>query len=110
LWIGLRVRNQIRALMTSLLLVVGWCILPLVGSGYLVETGLLPSDWNEPLRFISPITVISTAEALGRKAAEPSVTSEMVVMVFFQLGLAAAFMWKVRRLCLTNADQYLGRI
>src|ERR1017187_3667678 len=110
LWIGLRVRNQIRALMTSLLLVVGWCILPLVGSDYLVETGLLSSDWNEPLRFISPITVISTAEALGRKAADPAVTRDMVVMVFIQLGLAAALMWKVRRLCLTNADRYLGRV
>lgn len=110
LWIGLRVRNQIRALMTSLLLVVAWCILPLAGAGYLVETGLLPAGWDELLRFISPVTVISTAEALGRKAAEPAVTSDMVVMAFIQLAMAGVLMWGARWLCLANADRQLGRI
>ncbi len=108
-WIGLRIRNQIRALMTALLLVVAWCIIPPVAASYLAETGLLPPEWNEPLRFTSPVTVIGTAEALGKTADNP-VTSDMVVMVFVQLGLAAALMWWVRRLCLTNADRYLGRI
>ncbi len=109
-WIGLRVRNQIRALMTSLLLVVAWCLLPLFASGYLVETGLLPSEWSQALRFASPMTVISTAEAIGRTAANSVVTPDMIVMAFIQLGLAAALMGWVRRKCLTNADRYLGRI
>jgi hypothetical protein len=109
-WIGLRVRNQIRALMTSLLLVVAWCIIPLFASGYLVETGLLPSEWNQPLRFVSPMTIIGMAEAIGRRAANPAVTPDMIIMAFVQLGLAAALMWWVRRRCLTNADRYLGRI
>jgi ABC-type transport system involved in multi-copper enzyme maturation permease subunit len=109
-WIGLRVRNQIRALMTSLLLVVAWCIIPLVAAGYLFQTGLLPTEWNDALRFVSPVTIIVTAEALGKTASDISVTSDMVVMAFVQLGLAAALMWWVRRLCLTNADRYLGRI
>jgi hypothetical protein len=108
-WIGLRIRNQIRALMTSLLLVVAWCIIPLVAVSYLVQTGLLPPEWNEPLRFVSPVTVIGAAEALGKTTDNP-VTSDMVVMAFVQLGLAAALKWWVRRLCLTNADRYLGRI
>lgn len=109
-WIGLRVRNQIRALMTSLLLVVAWCLLPLFASGYLVETGLLPAEWNQPMRFASPMTIIGTAEAIGRRAADPAVAPEMIVMAFIQLGLAAALMGWVRRRCLTNADRYLGRI
>ena len=111
LWIGLRVRHQIRALMTSLLLVAAWCLLPLYAAGYLVETGLLPVEWSEPLRFISPISVISTAEALGRKATDPAaVTQDMVVLAFIQLGLAAGLLGWFRRLCLTNADRYLGRV
>jgi hypothetical protein len=110
LWIGLRVRNQVRALMTSLLLMAGWCFLPLAGSGYLVQTGLMPLEWNEPLRFISPVTVISITEALGRRAAEPAVTSDMVVMACIQLGLAAALMLWIRRRCLTDADRHLGRV
>jgi chromate transport protein ChrA len=108
-WIGLRIRNQIRALMTALLLVVVWCIIPLVASSYLAETGLMPTQWSEPLRFVSPVTVIGAAEALGKTADNP-VTSDMVVLAFVQLGLAAALTWWVRRLCLTNADRYLGRV
>ena len=108
-WIGLRIRNQIRALMTALLLVVVWCIIPLVASSYLAETGLMPTQWSEPLRFVSPVTVIGAAEALGKTSDNP-VTSDMVVMAFVQLGLAAALTWWVRRLCLTNADRYLGRV
>jgi hypothetical protein len=109
-WIGLRIRNQIRALMTSLVLVVAWCIIPLAASSYLVQTGLLPTEWNEPLRFVSPVTVIGAAEMLGKTGSDTPVTSNMVVMALVQLGLAAALMWRVRRLCLTNADRYLGRI
>src|SRR5581483_1692483 len=37
LLIGFRIRNQIRALMTSFLLVVAWCIIPIVLSDYLTE-------------------------------------------------------------------------
>ena len=110
-WIGLRIRNQIRALMTSLLLVVAWCIIPLVASSYLFQTGLLFTEWNEQLlRFVSPVTVIHTAEALGKAASDVPVTPDLVVMAFVQLGLAAALTRWVRRLCLTNADRYLGRI
>ena len=95
--------------MTSLLLVVAWCIIPLAASSYLVQTGLTPPGWDEPLRFISPVAVIGTAEVLGKTADSPE-TSAMVAMAFVQLGLAAALMGWVRRLCLTNADRNLGRI
>jgi ABC-type transport system involved in multi-copper enzyme maturation permease subunit len=110
LWIGLRVRNQMRALMTSLLLVVAWCVIPLAAASYLVQTGLLPGDMVEPFRFISPVTVIGTAEAVGKTAAVTPVQQDMIVMAFFQLGIAAALMWWFRRSCLTKADRYLGRV
>jgi ABC-type transport system involved in multi-copper enzyme maturation permease subunit len=110
LWIGLRIRNQIRALMTSLLVVVGWCVLPLVASSYLVETGLLPEGLNEPLRFVSPVIVISTAEGIGWRATSLAVTSDLAVMALIQIGLAAVLMRTVRTICLTHADRYLGRI
>jgi ABC-type transport system involved in multi-copper enzyme maturation permease subunit len=109
-WIGLRILNQIRALMTSLLLAVAWCILPVAGSGYLAETGLLPPEWSETLHFLSPITVIRTAEAIGRQAANPAVTAGTITLAFLHLGLAAALMWKVRQICLTTADRHLGRV
>ena len=110
LWIGLRIRNQVRALMTLLVLMVAWCILPLAAAGYLVETGLWPAQWKEPLRFISPITVIHTTESLGRNATEAGVSPDMVVMACAQLAVAALLIWGIRRSCLANADRHLGRI
>jgi hypothetical protein len=110
LLIGLCIRNQIRALMTSLLLVAAWCFLPPVISSYLMETGLLPMSWNDSLRFISPMTVISMVETFGRKSDASAVTPDLISLVFIQLGIAALFMWVMRWLCLKNADRYLGRI
>jgi ABC-type transport system involved in multi-copper enzyme maturation permease subunit len=108
-WIGLRIRSQVRALMTSLLLVVAWCVIPLAASGYLAQTGLLSADGSDLLRFVSPVTVIGTAEELGRTASDSAMTSDSVVMAFIQLGFAAVLRWWIRRLCLTGADRYLGR-
>lgn len=108
-WLGLRIRNQIRALMTSLLLVVAWCVIPIVASGYLVETGLLPPQWEQLLRYVSPVTVIGTAEAIGRSG-DGAATSNMITMAFIALGIATAVLLAVRQRCLTNSDRYLGRI
>jgi len=110
LWIGLRIRNQVRALMTSLLIVVAWCVVPLFVSSYLVETGLLREVWNEPLRFVSPTAVIGVTEAIGRRTSGAPVTNDLIILAFIQLGLAALLMWIFRRICLRNADRYLGRV
>lgn len=110
LWIGLCIRNQIRALMTSLLVVAAWCFLPPAISGYLTETGLLPMSWSDSLRFVSPMTVIRTVEIFGRKSEISAVAPDLVSLVFIQLGIAALLMWSLRRFCLNNADRYLGRI
>ena len=109
-WLGLRIRNQIRALMTSLLTVVAWCVLPLLGASYLDQTGLWPGGGSEILRFVSPITVISTAEALGKASLETPVPSGILVAAFTHLGFAAMVMWIARRVYLTRADNYLGRV
>ncbi|HEX9048851.1 MAG TPA: hypothetical protein VF988_17635, partial [Verrucomicrobiae bacterium] len=110
LWIGLRIRSQMRALMTALLLSVAWCVVPLFGSRYLIETGLLDEGWGEPIRFISPITVIGAVEDIGRSNAQVPETSEMIITAVIHLAFAALLLWLARRVCLRNADHYLGRI
>jgi hypothetical protein len=110
LWIGLRIRSQIRALMTSLLVVVAWCVLPLVASSFLVQTRLLAAGLNEWLRFLSPVTVIGTAEAIGRAGSGVGMTPNATAMAFTQIGLAAVLTWTVRRHCLDNGDRYMGRV
>lgn len=110
LWIGLRIRSQIRALMTSLLVVVAWCVLPLVASSFLVQTRLLAAGLNEWLRFLSPVTVIGTAEAIGRAGSGVGMTPNATAMAFTQIGLAAVLTWTVRRHCLDKGDRYMGRV
>lgn len=110
LWIGLRIRNQIRAMMTAFLLVAAWCFIPLPFASYLNETNLLPPDWAEALSFVSPIKVIRTAEAIGQVKSATVVTSGTLVLAVVHLGLAAVLMWRVRKICLTRADYYLGRV
>lgn len=110
LWIGLRVKNQIRAMMTAFLAVVAWCILPLPICSYLINTGIMREQWGSVLAFLSPVSVIGIAEMLGLPKADVGVSSLLVVMAVIHLALAGALMWTVRRICLTKADEYLGRV
>jgi hypothetical protein len=109
LWIGMRIRNQIRAMMTALLLVVAWCIgLPVLIS-YLVYTNLIP-DWGGVLRYLSPVTVIGVAEGLGVPKTGMTMTTSLAVLVIAHFGILAVLMWRMRHVCLTKADYYLGRV
>jgi len=110
LWVGLRIKNQIRAMMTAFLAVVAWCIFPLPIFSYLVNTGIMREQWGDALVFLSPIAVIRTAEVLGLPKSDVWVTSSAVVLALIHLALAGALMWTVRRICLIRADQYLGRV
>jgi len=110
LWIGLQIRNQIRAMMTAFLLVVAWCLVPLPVASYLFETRLLSPEWSELLKFISPLTVIGTVEDFGKSNSPVELTSTLLILVVVHFGLAAGLGWKIRQLCLTHADRYLGRI
>lgn len=110
LWIGLRIKNQIRAMMTAFLGVVAWCIFPLPIFSYLVNTGIVREQWGDALVFLSPISVIHTVEVLGMPKFDVGVTSPAVTLAVIHLVVAGALMWTVRRICLTRADQYLGRV
>lgn len=110
LWIGLRIKNQIRAMMTSVLVMVLWCVIPLAAANYFAQTGLLQPQWNDALRFVSPITVIGTAETIGVASSKGPASPDIIVMALIHLGLAAVIMWRFRQICLNNADRYFGRI
>ena len=108
-WIGLRVKNQIRAMMTGFLLVVVWCLgLPALFS-YLVATDLIPS-WGQVLEFVSPVTVIRMAESLGAPKSGAILTTRLAIVVIAHFALFGALMWRMRQVCLTKADEYLGRV
>jgi len=110
LFIGLRIRSQVRAMMTAFVLVAVWCFIPSPLSGFLSDTRLLPPGWSEFLKFASPITIIRMAEILGTAKSEIQVTPNLIILVMAHFGLAAGLWWKIRQICLTNADRYLGRV
>ncbi len=110
LFIGLRIRNQIRAMMTAFFVVVAWCFVPTPLFGFLSDNGILPPGWSEILKFISPITIVRTAEMFATAKTEIHVTPDLLIVVAVHFALAAALWWKIRQICLTKADRYLGRV
>jgi ABC-type transport system involved in multi-copper enzyme maturation permease subunit len=116
LWFGLRIRSQLRALMTSLLVVVAWCVLPLVAFSYLTETRFMYAGSILWLRYLSPVAVIGTAEAIGRPAAQTvsgvnaGIPPDSTAMALTQIAFAAVLALVIRWLCLRNGDRYMGRV
>lgn len=110
LWIGLRVKSQIRAMLTAFVAVVAWCLLPVAVASYFVNINFLSEQWGGVLGFASPPCVIYAGEMLGLPKSYGEVTSNEIMLALIHLASAAALMCWVRRLCLTRADRYLGRI
>jgi ABC-type transport system involved in multi-copper enzyme maturation permease subunit len=109
LWIGLRVRNQVRAMMAGLLLAVVWCVGLPAFITYLVNTDLIPY-WAGFLRYLSPVPVIGIAEGLGIPKSGTTMTMDLAMLAAAHFALLAALMWRMRQVCLTKADYYLGRV
>jgi hypothetical protein len=110
LFIGLRIRNQVRAMMTAFMLVTAWCVIPPIIGNFLAETRLLPPGWSGILTYVSPVTFIYIAEKIGTAGSTIAVTGGLVMLVLIHFCLAVALWWKVRQICLKNADRYLGRV
>jgi hypothetical protein len=110
LFIGLRNRNQVRAMMTAFMLVTAWCVIPPIIGNFLAETRLLPPGWSGILTYVSPVTFIYIAEKIGTAGSTIAVTGGLVMLVLIHFCLAVALWWKVRQICLKNADRYLGRV
>lgn len=110
LLLGLRIRNQIRAMMTAFFLVTAWCVLPLVVANFSAQTSLLPNEWTEALRFISPATIVRIAEKIGLEKSPVAMTQTLFILLAVHFGCLALLCRIVRRICLTNADRYLGRV
>lgn len=102
LWIGLRARTRLRAIVVSLLTVIGWCVVPLVLLGGVFD--IEPRHTEALFYLLSPLTVPSANEFHGlhemaRKAPWlPVLVNFTCYFVILQL---------IRRHCLENADRWL---
>jgi hypothetical protein len=102
LWIGLKARTRLRAIVISLLAVIGWCVLPLVVLGGILE--IEPQGGGSLLYLLSPLTIPIANEFHG--------LHEMVkgapwlpVLVNFTGYLIVLRL--IQTHCLNNADRWL---
>lgn len=109
LWIGLRIRSQTRAIITTMCLFVGWGALPWV-SRYLLGNlfGLGLTGAGRYLLLLSPAAVVPAIEMRDPAAwGLPDPAGTFYLLNFLLYGfLLFAFRW----LCLHRADEKLGRM
>jgi hypothetical protein len=111
-WIGLRSKNQMRAIITALAILFAWCVVTLA----LIAIPLgLALDWNRNaiwrfLVLLSPMSTLvlnetSSLHELGEvgRGAEllPALVNAVVYFICWQV---------IRRWCLQDADRCLGRL
>ncbi|MBI3864929.1 MAG: hypothetical protein HY290_23885 [Planctomycetia bacterium] len=113
LLIGLKVRTQGRAIMGAMAAIVAWCVAPLIF--IVIPLSILFPHFGTDRPFeamielaslLSPATAVFMNEfgALKEFKIGPWVT---IVVNFVMYG---ALLFWIRRVCLTNADRWLGRL
>ena len=109
MWLGLRIRSQVRATLIAVSLVVLWITVP-IAAHYLLVTGLHAELTGHAryLQILSPSVVIRAVES-----GDPSAMGVPSPFWQFYLGnalLYGSLLWLFRHLSLRNADRRLGRI
>jgi hypothetical protein len=117
LWIGLKVRSQIKAVLATTALVAFWLLMPAVVRTLLDDmTGIGVPAGVELLLAFSPAEQIPAIEGLNRAALLARKDAEAGQLLAFLGTLLANFavhalLWRlVRHNCLRNADRLLGRL
>jgi hypothetical protein len=106
LWMGLRSRTRLRAIVGALAAIVVWNVgPPLVGALTLIPFGIAGGI------FVGLLGLLSPATGIALTASPPIMTaySLMLVLPLTLLGNALVFVY-FRRKCLSRADTYLGRV
>jgi hypothetical protein len=117
LWMGLKIRSQMKAVLGTIALVAGWLLVPRVvrailndmaGTGVpvLVE-GLLALN---PAEQIVAIEELNTTARLASTKATQQGFLPFIILVVINYLLYGLLWYVVRRRCLANADSLLGRL
>jgi hypothetical protein len=117
LCIGLKVRSQMKAVLGTIAFVAGWLLVPQVVRAVLLDVaGTGVPVWIECLLALVPTEQIVAIEGLNTKArlASTKATEQGFLAFLMLIGLnfvLHGLMWYVvRRRCLTDADNLLGRL
>ncbi|HEY3968447.1 MAG TPA: ABC transporter permease subunit [Planctomycetaceae bacterium] len=117
LWMGLNLRSQMKAVLTTIALVAGWLLIPDIIRAVVVEmAGVEMPAWCEALFAMNPAVQIPAIEDLNVTArmASAKMTKEgflpfllLTAANFTLYGLAGFFL---RKKVLADADRLLGRV
>jgi ABC-type transport system involved in multi-copper enzyme maturation permease subunit len=117
LWMGLRLRSQMRAVLSTIGLVVAWLMVPDIIRAVLVEmAGITVPNWCEALFALNPTVQISAIEDLNISArhASTKMTEEgftpFLVLTALNMTLYSVAGFLLRRRVFRGADQLLGRV
>ncbi|MBI3864188.1 MAG: ABC transporter permease subunit [Planctomycetia bacterium] len=117
LWMGLYVRSQMKAVLTTIALLAGWLLVPDIVRAIVVDmAGSQVPTWCEALFALNPAVQIPAIEDLNTTARMASAKVTREGFVPFLMLTATNFLiygfagWLLRRRVLANADRLLGRV
>ncbi len=117
LWVGLKVRSQIKAVLGTMALVAGWLFVPAIVRKVIVHiAGMSVPLWVDCLLAMGPSEQIASIEGINPAAISARKVMEVGQLAAFLGLLALNFVIygglgaALRRMCLANADRLLGRL
>ncbi|HEY2251503.1 MAG TPA: hypothetical protein VGH74_10605, partial [Planctomycetaceae bacterium] len=108
LFIGLKVKTRVRAIVASLAVLAGWCLLPLVFIFMPLIILRIQSDPTSPLNFsvfLSPAMIV----AVNQFGQWHEFGGNPWIATILNSLLYGTLLYLIRRTCLVNADRLLGR-
>jgi len=112
-WLGLTIRSRSRAVLTTVGALIAWTLGPLALVAILsILTDTTPEDTGlSYLMLLSPATIIPLVEYADSERMFHNVFMAPAGWVLvLNFALYGAVLYVFRRLCLTRADRYLGRV
>lgn len=114
--IGLIVRSQIKAVLSTMALVGAWLALPAIVRAAVVQVagGRMPL-WADRLLSLNPVLQIPAVEGLHsvRSSVDADTERQIAIAVAWMIAgfiLHGALWLAIRRSCLAHADRLLGRV
>ena len=105
-WISLKTRTRLRAVLIALGVVVAWSVAPWVAGGVLAETNVLTWRQQGLIAAFSPTMAVVLAALAGF---DNWLEFGSPAPLFISLAVCGAVLYTVRTVCLRKADAYLGR-
>lgn len=111
-WLGLKNRSPMKAVLIALGGASTLVGLPILADFLAGALGVDMPQWLDSLLIVSPATILERLETWHemRRGVDEEIVRNQMLEVAAALAAYAASLWWIRRHCLTQADQLLGRV